>query len=296
MLSSSPDGASFEARIRARARDFDAPALIVILRERYPERPIRFASNATLATRGTIVDAVDFAPDHILVTLNLGLGAATTPLPSYFLDLLAGAHTGPGLTGLFAIADDRLLGDRVGALSPASSARLLPERDSLTGTALALARPASPITAHWLFEAVYPELGVSVRRAPVRRGVPSDELRLGFASLGHAAFGDEAEVMVPGLLAVLSTEETATFAGIAWLEEARRRLFDRVFPAMEHTDAHLRVVLVDREAKGRLALRAPAELGFDPLEIPDEKSRPPRVTQLFEGRVPRKVAPVKPAV
>src|SRR5262249_20634339 len=149
------------------------------------------------ATHDSIVHAVDFAPDHVTVTLNLGQGSATSPLPSYFLELLADPSVGPALAGLLGVADHRLLGDRVDALRPEASPRLLRRPHGLREDALALARPASPITARWIFAAVYPELGVTVRRAPVRRFLPADGLRLGFAALGRAAFGDEAEVMVP---------------------------------------------------------------------------------------------------
>lgn len=287
-----PAAPSLEERIRARARSFDAPALVALLREAFPRLPIRFASYASLVTQGTMVHAVDFKPpDHVLVTLNLGLGSATSPLPSYFLELLAHARVGPALADLLAVGDDRLLRDRAAALSPEASDRLLPRPRALREDALSLARPASPITTHWIFSAVYPELGVTVRRAPVRRGMPAEGLRLGFGRLGRAAFGDEAEVMVPGLEVLLCTEDTTTWSGGPWIEEARRRLRRRVFRAMECTDAHLRVLLVDLESRSRLELHRPSQLGFDPLV----RARPPRVTLLFEGRVPgdgtRKVAP-----
>jgi hypothetical protein len=293
MPSSSPDGGSsgpsLEERIQACARAFDAPALVAVLREAFPRLPIRFASHDSRATQATIVHSVAFAPDHVLVTLNLGQGSAVSPLPSYFLELLSHPSVGHALAGLLGIADDRLLRDRVEALSPEASARLVPRPRALRENALALARPASPITAHWVFSAVYPELGVTVRRAPVRRAMPADGLRLGSAALGRAAFGDEAEVMVPGLEVLLCTEDTTTWGGRPWIDEARARLRQRVFPALARSGAHLRVLLVDLESKGRLELRRPAELGLDPLV----RARAPRVSLLFEGRAcdPRKVAP-----
>src|SRR5689334_8044616 len=109
---------SLEDRISARARDFDAPALVALLRDAFPTRPIRFASHMSPATQGSIVHAVTFAVDHVLVTLNLGLGAVTSPLPSYFLDHLAHARIGPALAHPLAIADDRILRDRMDALAP----------------------------------------------------------------------------------------------------------------------------------------------------------------------------------
>jgi hypothetical protein len=293
MLVSNPEAPlaqpSREERIAARAREFDAAALVALLRETFPGRAVRFASHPSLATQGTIVRSVEFhTGDEILVTLNLGLASATSPLPSDFLELLADAHIGPALAQLLAVADDRLLGDRVAALAPEASPRLLPGVPGLYADSLTLARPASPVTAHWIFSSAYPELGVTVRRAPIRRGMPAEGLRLGHATLGHAAFGEEAELMVPGLEIVLCSEDTTTAGGLPWLDEARRRLHARIFPALERSSAHLRVLLVVLDNRSRVALQRPSQLGFDSLWA----ARPRRVSLLFEGRVliPTKVA------
>src|SRR5260221_6738864 len=113
MPSSSPEpsvaGPSLADRIQANARAFDAPSLVSVLREAFPRLPIRFASHDSRSTHDAIVHAVDFAPDHVTITLNLGQGSATSPLPSYFLELLADPGVGPALACLLGIADDRLL-------------------------------------------------------------------------------------------------------------------------------------------------------------------------------------------
>jgi hypothetical protein len=264
-----------EDAISRRAREFDAPALVALLEERFPGRPIRFRSHPSLATQPTLVQAVDFAPDHVMVTLNVGLFSSTSPVPSYFRELLAHHRAGPALEGVLALLDDRLLRDRVAGLRPALA--------SVRRDALALSRPASPLTVHWVLGKVYPELAVSVRRAPVRRTMPAEDLRLGRAILGYAALGGEAEVAAPGLDAVLCADESTTWSGEPWAVEAGRRLSARVFPALGGMSAHLRVLLVDREGLGRIDLDAVSLLGFDPLV----RAQPPKVTILFEGRIPR---------
>lgn len=282
MPSSSPeDEAALKEHIANRARSFDAPALLALLRASFPKLAVRFTSFASRATQGTIVHEVRFEDDHILVTLNLGLHAVSGPLPGYFVELFADERVGPALADLLAIADHRILEDRIAALEPEPHPRLFP-RGPLREDALMLARPSSPMTAHWVFSAVYPELSVTVRRAMVRRSLPAEELRLGTATLGFAAFGDEAAVKVPGLEAVLCTEDTTALSNAPWINEARRRLRDHVFPALARSAAHLRVILVDLEGAGSLALRAPAQLGFDPLQ----NERKPKVSLIFEGRVP----------
>src|SRR5689334_16328152 len=109
---------SLEAAISARARDFELPALLDLLRRRFPKRPVRFRSRPSLSHRATLIDAVTFAPDHVLVTLNLGLFSATTPLPSYFHELLQHPKAGPALEVLLGVVDEGLLRDRADALQP----------------------------------------------------------------------------------------------------------------------------------------------------------------------------------
>jgi hypothetical protein len=273
---------ALEAAIRRRANAFDPPALIALLREKLPGRAIRFRCHPSLSTRSAIVHDVEIAPDHVVVTLNLGLRSSTSPLPSYFLELLAHPRAGPALEGILALLDDRLLRDRVDALLPELAERLFPRAADVRRDALALARPASPLALHWILEKVYPELAVSVRRAPVRRGMPAQDPRLGQAVLGYAALGGEAEVAAPGLDALLVAEESTTWGGEPWAAEARRRLAARVLPALRDTGLHLRVILIDRQAEGRLDLVGTSHLGFEPIV----RARPPKATLLFEGRVP----------
>lgn len=273
---------ALEAAIRRRANAFDPPALIALLREKLPGRAIRFRCHPSLSTRSAIVHDVEIAPDHVVVTLNLGLRSSTSPLPSYFLELLAHPRAGPALEGILALLDDRLLRDRVDALLPELAERLFPRAADVRRDALALARPASPLALHWILEKVYPELAVSVRRAPVRRGMPAQDPRLGQAVLGYAALGGEAEVAAPGLDALLIAEESTTWSGEPWAAEARRRLAARVLPALRDTGLHLRVILIDRQAEGRLDLVGKSHLGFEPIV----RARPPKAILLFEGRVP----------
>ncbi|AUX29121.1 MULTISPECIES: hypothetical protein [Sorangium] len=277
------DRAALEEAIRRRARAFDAPALVALLREKLPGLAIRFRGRASLATQPTLVDGVEFAPDHVVVTLNLGLRSSTSPLPSYFHELLAHPRAGPALEEILALLDDRLLRDRVDGLGPEAAERLLPRAGDLRRDALALARPASPLALRWILARIYPELGVTVRRAPVRRGMAAEDPRLGQARLGHAALGGEVEVAAPGLDVILTTEESTTWSGEPWAAEARRRLSAHVLPALRDTGAHLRVVLVDREARGRLDLLGASHLGFEALG----RGEPPKATILFEGRVPQ---------
>jgi len=268
--------------IRERAQDFDVPAIVDLLRESFPGRRLQFRGHPSHGPEPTVVRDVEVLDDRIVVTVNVGLRAGTSPLPSYFHQLLDDPACGEALGELIDRVDAELLASRLatyrvdaGALFPGDPARA---RRQL----LALSRPASPSTLHWLFSSVFPELAVRVERSSIVRVMPADEVCLGFGVMGLATLGGEAVVPVSGFDVVLRTVESRTWADHAWSFEGRRRVEEHVLPALAGTGAFLRVVLVDAQAASRLALTSETYLGFDPL-VGDAG---PRVNILFEGHAP----------
>ena len=274
------DLALLEVSISQRAKDFDVGALMALLRAKFPERPLKFCSRPSLAIGATAVQSVEFRPESVLITLNLGLFSSTSPLPSYFIEWLSGPEPVRGLDGILGVLDDQLLRDRSDCAAGADSPRLLARAPAVRKNLFQLARPASPGTLRWLFARVFPELGVSVARAGVHRALSTDELRLGFARLGHAAMGGETDVLTSGYDVCLATGESTTWRGEPWAREARRRLEDRLFPALSGATVHLRVLLFDFEGNARLSLLRGSTFGFDPLQ----RAGNPQITLLHEGR------------
>jgi hypothetical protein len=272
---------TLEARITRRARDFELGALLALLRAQFPERSLRFRSHPATGTQAGAVHDVEFAPDAVVITLNLGLFSSTTPLPSYFNEWLSGASPVRGIEAILSVLDDQLLRDRADGALVTNSPRLLAQVDAVGKNLLQLARPASPSTLRWLFARVFPELGVSVSRAGVHRALATDELRLGHARLGHTAMGGEADVLTPGYDVFLATGESTTWRGEPWPREAQRRLEQRLFPTLAETAVHLRILLFDFEGSMRLSLIRGSTFGFDPLK----RAASPHVIVLHEGRV-----------
>jgi hypothetical protein len=274
------DVALLEENIGRRAKDFDVDALVTLLRAKFPERRLQFRSHPSMAIGAAAVQGVEFRPDSVLITLNLGLFSGTTPLPSYFNEWLSGPEPVRGLEAILGVLDDQLLRDRSDSVGGANSPRLLPRAPRVRDNLFQLARPASPGTLRWLFARVFPELGISLGRAGVHRALSTDELRLGSARLGHAAMGGQADVLTPGYDVFLATAESTTWQGEPWSREARRRLEQSVFPALASAMPQLRILLFDFEGRTRLSLRRESTFGFDPLA----RSATPHVTLLHEGR------------
>ncbi|MFS8066240.1 MAG: hypothetical protein ACMG6S_07690 [Byssovorax sp.] len=280
--------------LRAHGRRFDASSLLDFLAKWFPHRRIVMRSQPSLAPAATLFDGVEVYLDHIVVRVNLGLRSGTTPLPSYFLDLFEDPSAGPELTALVDRLDGGLLPTRLAAyhLDAGALLPLDPERARLR--LFTLAQPASPSTLHWLFAAIFPELEVRVERSPLVRILPTDEAIVGEAMMGVATLGGEAAVPVNGFDAVLRTSDSVTWGDKSWRREAHFRVHAHILPALAGTGAYLRVLLVDLEAQGLLALGPNVEsyLGFDPLAglDPPKRAAAPLVTIVFDGQVP--AAPV----
>lgn len=277
---------SLEREISRRAQDFELGALVTLLRAKFPERSLRFGSQPSMSPGTTAVHEIEFRSGFVIITLNLGLFSSTTTLPSYFYEWLYGPNPVPGLEAILAVLDDQLLRDRSDVAAVAKSPRLLAEAPLLRRNLLQLARPASAGTLRWLFARVFPELGVSLSRAGVHRAMSIDELRLGYARLGHTAMGGEADILTPGYDVFLSTGESTTWRGEPWSHEARRRLEQSVFPLLAETALNLRIFLFDFEGSMRLSLVQSSTFGFDPLK----HAASPHVIVLHEGRVSAEAA------
>jgi hypothetical protein len=254
---------------------------VKLLRAKFSDRALRFRSQPSMSPGPTVVQDVEFRPDAVIVTLNLGLFSGTTPLPSYFYEWLSGASPVRGLEAILGVLDDQLLRDRAEGTVVTESPRFLSEARALRRNLFELARPASAGTLRWLFASTFPELGIALSRGGVRRALSIDELRLGQARLGHTAMGGEADFLTPGYDVFLATGESTTWRGEPWPHEARRRLEERVFPALEETAVDLRIFIFDFEGSARLSLIRGSTFGFDALK----RAASPHVVLLHEGRV-----------
>lgn len=269
-----------ELAIERRARTFDMPALLDLLRTEYPERRVVFRSFPSPAARPTLVEAISIRPDRITVVVNLGLTTASGPLPSYFVELFHDARAGGALAGLIESLDQSLLRARLATLQPEASTWLFGDVERTRRDLLAVARPATLGQLHTIFGGVFPELAVRVQRTALRQAVPVDRARLGSPVLGIAALGGETPAQVAGFDVVLRTGESRTWGDQPWGPEASRRIHAHVLPLLEESGVQLRVFLVDEEGAGELAVGGGSRLGLDPLG----RSARPHVMLIFEGR------------
>jgi hypothetical protein len=286
---------SIEGRVVQRARDFSLPALLDVL-EMLDYRPdeIEFGGVLSYGHPSSLVQSVQFisAPRRMVhVALNMGLLSAQSPLPSYFLKYAENME-GDSLIEFLGYFDHHLLKRRAAALYPERDRTLFADWAESQAQLLQLVGLTAPSTLYWLFQRVYPELGIEVRRSTEHKPLSAEGVVLGNAKLGEAcAFGGGTTVPVGGLEVTLYSEEETTPTGLAWPVEASQRLRRQVFSALGETDVYLTVHLVILEQSSWLAIEDERYLGFEPLweDLRGELVTPPTPAG------PRSTTPVRTA-
>ncbi|HNN97851.1 MAG TPA: hypothetical protein PKI03_36555, partial [Pseudomonadota bacterium] len=258
-----------EQRVQKRAREFSLPALLDVLQLLdYRPDEIEYLGVMSYAFPGSLIHSVDFiaAPRRIArVSLHMGLLSAQSPLPSYFLKYAEQLEI-DALFDFLGFFDHHLLKRRAASLYPERDRTLFADWSETQAQLLQLIGLTAPSTLHWLFQRVYPELGVEVRRSTERKPLNAEGVVLGNAKLGEAcAFGGGTTVPVGGLEVTLYSEEELTPTGDSWAVEASLRLNRQVFSALGETDVYLTVYLVIMEQTSWLKMEDERYLGFEPL-------------------------------
>ena len=260
---------SIEQRVTQRARDFTLPALLDLL-EMLDYRPdeIEFGGVLSYSHPTSLIQSIRFitAPRRMAhVALNMGLLSAQSPLPSYFLKY-AEHMDGDALIDFLGFFDHHLLKRRAASLYPERDRTLFADWSEAQAQLLQLVGLTAPSTLYWLFQRVYPELGIEVRRSTERKPLYAEGVVLGNAKLGDAcAFGGGTTVPVGGLEVTLYSEEQSTPTGLAWPVEASQRLREQIFAALGEPEVYLTVHLCILEQTSWLAIEDARYLGFEPL-------------------------------
>lgn len=287
-----------EARVRARCRSFDVPALVRVLQRLGHEyADIEFRGHLSAGPQPGLVHDVQFDPPDtpctVRVVLNLGLVSCRSPLPSYFVELLHHVDTADALRDLLNFMDHKLLAERVRSFFPERS---MGEWQRVQRDLLEMTDFRSPSYVHAFFNHVFPELGVEVRRGGGDTMVPVSGTRIGAAVLGDCAFGTYVRAPSRGLRVTLHAWENLWSSGVPWRVEAARRVQNIVLPLLRETGMFLLVELILYDRGKYLQLDGLSSIGYEPM-----KGGPPgpnRVVLVNERLIPAIVetAPVDDAL
>ena len=266
-------GPTLEQHLRERIRHFDMPALLALLaRAGYGEGDIEYRSHRTLVHQGHLVHDIQFLQEprrRVILTVNLGLLGAQSPLPAFLLQTLEQLDPleTERMERFLGYFDHELLRARFAGLYPEHDAALLPGWEEAAPSRLSLMSLSSPGTLHWLFSQIFPEAEVCVRREVHVRSVATQGAHLSATALGDStALSGFATVPTGGLEVALFFNESECGTGTPWAVEAPHRLSRRLLPQLAQVPLLLtiRMVLRDRGAPARL--QRDSYLGYAPLE------------------------------
>lgn len=268
-----------------------APLLEVLHSIGYSAPNIVYRSHPTLLHQPNLVQGIEFrrasadpqASSVTVITLNIGLLAPQSPLPSYVFRDLAAQH-GNGLAAFLGLCAHHLLRQVVESqaqlLSFAPQGRAAMARQTLTLLGL-----TTPSTLHWLFGHAFPELEVEVSRGTQRIALAARQVTFGATHFGDgSAFGAETSLQVPSLQVDLWADGLHSPTGEPWPRVVPARLADWLWPLFSQHSLHVEVDLHIRDASDVLTLGPAAQLGHQPFSHPDRSSSVRRL-RIFRGDV-----------
>jgi hypothetical protein len=277
-----------EAAIASRIYDFDIISLLYLLKNmQYSFEEIRFRSHNGICSQAGLIHDITFRQEpmrEVVITLNMGLLGAQSPLPSYLRKKMESQDMGGSLPVQFiGFFDHILLRDYLCNIYPEINSHFFPNWELTKSRYLQILNLQSIAVLHWLFQIVFPEIGVKVENSVLTSEIQTRSILLGKTLLGEdAVFGRTTRVPIIGRRVTLFSEEEMTDTQIPWPREIKNRLTGLLFPVLQAAGIDLEIFLVLKSQKRWVRLDAETYLGYDRIRSSEDSYR--RV-HIFRGHI-----------
>lgn len=279
---------ALEARIVKNVWRFDPYSLLLLLSYLgYGMDDILFRSHFSNCSQSRLIEALEFrrSPDKkAVITLNLGLLAAQSLLPSYlFKHVHDNRIEEQRFAEFFGYFDDRILRRFLLSVYPEIDEAIEPDWESRKRIALQTMKLDSVVSLHWLSQMVFPELQVRVEKTRLQRNIDLGAPILGKSRLGYqTVLGKVKKLPVPGKRITLICDDDQYVNGLPWPQEIEARLQSLMFPALQDLDLELEIWLTIRSQGTALNLKQNSYLGYENL-LSDHLQM--RNIRIFSGHV-----------
>ena len=279
---------SLQMRITKEVKSFDIRALLDLLSHMgYLSDDIFFRGKQTSASRPSFIEEIAFScppSNKVVITVNMGLLSNSSTLPSYFFKAFEGDSAGSeAFLRFIAFFDHKLIRDFIESTSPEKNPRVIPDWQDFKGCYLNMLNFQSTSSLHWLFEEVFPDLRVLIKKSKQSFEYSGKAFRLGHSELASRnILGGRRRSSLPGLSVHLYADEDMYSSKKTWVYEARRRLNEILLPILKHSRTFLQVSLHLQNNSSSLLLQKESELGFESLRGESNHKKP---IILFSGRV-----------
>ncbi len=284
----SNDWNELEAAISKKIHSFDVISLLRILEHiGYSQSEILFKSHYSSSSQPGLIHSIVFHTVPVrraTVTFNLGLLGAQSPLPSYFQKKLDdGMVDFRAFLDFIGYFDHVIIGGYLLAVYPELDKAVYPDWELAKRQHLMMTDLRSLSSLQWLFQKVFPELGIQAQKAVLSRDLTTSPLVLGKAALGSdAVFGKKSTTPVLGRRVTLFSDTESTAEGLPWAREIRQRLDHLIFPLLRSVGIDLEILLVIRSMESWSRLHSESYLGYDSIRGGKDQRRRVRI---FSGRL-----------
>ena len=153
-----------EAQISERIHDFDIISLIrVLMSIGYSREEITFRSHNSICSQPALIQRIEFRRDPVreaIITLNMGLLNAQSPLPSYFKKKTENEEISErSFVDFIGYFDHHLIHDYIGNIYPEINSAFFPNWELAKRRYLQILNLKALGTMHWLFQVTFPEIG-----------------------------------------------------------------------------------------------------------------------------------------
>ena len=279
---------SLEKKISKKIHEFDIISLLRLLMSmNYRLDEIRFNGRNSICSQSSLIHGIKFYNEpvrEVVITLNLGLLSAQSPLPGYFRKKVESDITGSRRFNEFiGYFDHQLIRNYIFNLYPEINSFYFSSWELTKRRYLETLDLKSCNTLHWLFQIVFPELSVKVEKVLLNRDLKTVPIRLGKCMLGSdTAFGSKSRVPIHGRQVTLYSEEDSTDTQVPWPREMKDRLKNLVFPLLRPTGIDMEINLVLKSQKRWARLHSGTYLGYDRIRNGGESYRRIRI---FRGHI-----------
>ncbi|MBA2368461.1 MAG: hypothetical protein H0V82_05490 [Candidatus Protochlamydia sp.] len=268
-----------QQRIAQNINHFDVCSLLELLYEiGYQSSDIYFESHADTSSRSSLCEKIIFSEKHpkVRLLLNIGLLAGNSPLPNFFRKKMDTGSIDPVLfTRYLHFFDHHLINNLLAMSMPDINTTFFSSWQETKGHYLKLLDLNSTSTLWHLFQTCFPELKISVLKAPKVFKRNSSSVMLGKTRLGVESFlGKKIVQTMPSFKIMLTGDETNTDLMVPWPIAIKERLKKMIFPILQRTHIHFRIIFIQKDGIAYAHLRKNTQLGycmlgkgFNPLKI-----------------------------
>jgi hypothetical protein len=277
-----------EKQVAKRVHDFDFITLLRFLQYiNYPPDAIRFRSHDSVSSQAGLIHDIAFKRHplrEVVITLNLGLLSAQSPLPSYFRQRMEQEEDGGYyFSRLCGYLDHHIIADYLRNIYPELNAFYFPDWETTKRQYLNILNLKSSSGLHWLFKRVFPEINVRVESVAIGSDVQAEPIRLGKTMLSpDAVFGKKTPLITNGRRLTLSTESEMTHTQVPWPREIEERLNSLIFPILRPVGVDLEIILILKSQKRWVRLHGETYLGYDRIQSNEDTYR---LIRIFRGHI-----------